>query len=184
MSANTQTLSGLTYGNGQYQATASSFYSLSNGPSPPWQSFDFVATGVHGWTQENPNYNFYASGDYTGSFSTTSGGVSYAGEWLQISLPEQINLTQYEIYASYDFSRGPEKFWIFGSNNGSVWDVIDTRIGVTGYTAAGKLFTVQVGQKYSFFRLGIKKNVGNTWLSIAEWRLYGSDYVSGKYLNF
>jgi hypothetical protein len=177
LTAHTTSLSGLTYGNGQYVTSASSEYNEPGDYLPSWSAFSFFTSWPeYGWTTYQDNY---LSGDYNGS-TTTFSGVGYKGEWLQIQLPSAINLTQYDIFTySMIFSRGPESFWLFGSNNGNVWDLLDTRTGVTGYTSSGKTFTLQVAQKFSYFRLVIKKVVGNTFLTVSTLRLYEPDYVSG-----
>lgn len=88
------TLSGQTYGNGLYVASASSDNTWSG-----WRAFDFCCSGLSfsGWTSAANNYNA-ASGAYVGAVSTSlTNGTVYSGEWVQLLLPVAVQLSFYTI---------------------------------------------------------------------------------------
>jgi hypothetical protein len=175
-----QTLTGYSFGGGgSYTASASSnypgelpFYAFDKqdqaNPSSPWNI----------WTTSG-GYNT-TTGQYTGAASTTIDGSAYNGEWLQISLPARIVLTNYTIFTwNSNLGRGPRNFKIAGSNtnNGTDWVTVDTETGITNWTAAGFSFTTTSTTAYSYFRLCVNYNNADQYgfLSISEWTLNGSN---------
>jgi hypothetical protein len=174
-----QNLTGYPFGGaGNYTASASStfpgelpFYAFNKqdqaNPSSPWNI----------WTSGGGTYNT-TTGQYTGAASTTIDGSAYSGEWLQISLPTGIVLSNYTIFTwNLILGRGPRNFKIAGSNNGTDWVTVDTETGITNWTAAGFSFTTASTTAYSYFRLCVNYNNADQYgyTSIAEWKLFGSN---------
>ena len=78
----------------------------------------------------------YKMGKYIGGgkpdqyFTTTTLiGEKIAGEWIEINLPYKLQMTRYSILTSRHCcpKRFPTQFTILGSNDGSVWNVLDKR---------------------------------------------------------
>ncbi|EKX52081.1 hypothetical protein GUITHDRAFT_133819 [Guillardia theta CCMP2712] len=175
LSAPTSTISSAAYGNGIYRVTSSGDY--SDGTEYAWSAFDFISnsTTINFWTTYTHSYYSFSTGQYVRYPPTvTSTGISCAGEWLQISLPVSIYLYKYELYTrANNLFRGPKRFWILGSNDGSTWSVVDYQEGVTGYTRAGKSFVVEPTHKYSYYRIVVNENNKENWVSISWWKLWG-----------
>ena len=100
-------------------------------------------------TYDRQPYNPSSNGDYRGTtsyyFGTSyyrtdnsvyySGGYAYVGEWVQIKLPFRMKLTGYSHRTRYldiaTYGRNPDHNTIFGSNDGIIWYVVHTQVGVS-----------------------------------------------------
>ena len=180
MTANTVTISpqlvqGTTdvyYGGGTYTTSASAQYST---PSEVWgayAAFNYMVGGAGhtGWAA--PGYN-----NVNGAYSlttpvTVANNVSYVGQWVQIACPSAFRLSGYSILLTADYwlPRAPRSFVVLGSNDGSTWDLLDSRADVTGYThgVAKEFGEIKVATAYSHYRFVMMKTQGGN----------GSDYVS------
>ena len=154
MTAASTSLTGQPYGNGAYVATQSSF--LASDPiSLGWRAFDYVPNTYH---SSDSVYNT-ETGEHTGTTTTTVGGVSVKGEWLQLQLPAPILLRSYVMTprsAALSQSRQPNSFVLAGSTDGTTWTQVDARTGVSyASTLASTTFTVPspTTVQYSYYRL-------------------------------
>ena len=159
MTIDPQTLPGNSIVSGNYTASASSYYNNNNLPC-----YAFGNSFAEMWHSAT---NSYSNGAYTGGYTTTVSGTSYAGEWLQLQAPNPLQLASFSIYPRQDSSlfqrRSPRNFVIAGSNNASTWNLLHTATGISDWTAAEKYFVcngTSVANKYSYFRL-IVMSVGN-----------------------
>ena len=167
---NTGIVSGQSYGNGEYIASASSFYGSTESP------YYFVDGTSSGWT---PNDYKYGTGSYTGSMSL----AGYAGEWIKFKLPVQIKLTKYILQVANISGvdrpeRAPSIYKIFGSNDNTNWTELvfkSTPLTTSSYVSGIFEDNVSTSGTYSYFALVVNKNMGNVWMSIGEWTLYGKE---------
>ena len=163
-------LSGLTYGNGVYTASASSSSIM------PWYAFDGnTVLDLSVWSSSNALTN---SAGYSGNYITYDNIYnSYPGEWIQIQLPVPIVISNYNIIPrATALNRAPTKFWILGSNNGTIWNLVDTQTSGV-YTAAGLSFTPTFTTPYKYFRLVVYA-IGNSvsdYVNISEWQISGGN---------
>lgn len=168
-------VSGQTYGNGMYYISASSQYNASTSEQVPYIFDKNTATF---WTDNNAESYTGTSSAYSGSVYTIANGNTYLGSWMQLQLPSAINLVSYQLFTrSNILTRGPNIFYLLGSNDGNTWYYIEGRSGVTGWTASGFTFRLNtVSNAYSYFRIVINR-LNNTsasdYATIAEWYLYG-----------
>ena len=149
---------------GNYTASASSYYDNNNLPCYAFGNNIWNASNYGMWHSAT---GAYSNGAYTGGYTTTVSGTSYAGEWLQLQAPNPLQLASFSIYPRQDGSlfqrRSPRNFVIAGSNNASTWNLLHTATGISDWTAAEKYFVCNgsnVANKYSYFRL-IVMSVGN-----------------------
>jgi len=174
MTSTTTSLSGQSYGNGTYVASAST-------QDPSYLSYfafnKSYGTGLTGaWSSLSNPYNT-SSGVYTGSTSTLVSSVSTTGEWVQIMLPYAITLVSYTLQCRNDITfQMPVKFTVAGSLDGTTWTSVDVRIGVTYTIGKVNTFTVQnTLNSFSYYRL-IYQQIGTNnisgYISLPEWRLY------------
>ena len=196
-SSATTTLTGQTYGSGTYTPSAGSFMT----GRPPWQVFDKSSNALSIWTSATESYNA-STGTYTSTTLTTTlaNGVSIAGEWLQIQLPQSIILqnfiiaptpgtfTQSSTTYSYAQVRSPNTFTVLGSENGTSWQIVSSTTNVNNWdttgTGASKTFTVAAQPTtpaYKYYRMVIQSigqtyigAAGNYYAELAEWRLFGT----------
>ena len=124
-------VSKMPYGNGYYKVRAS-----SEEGSSIVRAFDACSSSY--WHSASSGKFFYSfrlsksliyyqvySGDppnvyYSGSVSTRlANGTFLSGEWLQLTLPEQIFLNGYSFYSIEGYcGRAPVSFFVVGSNDG------------------------------------------------------------------
>jgi hypothetical protein len=150
MTSNTQTFNGNSLGCGTYIATASNnaVWSL------PYYAFDNTSGAVWGVGAYNVN-----TGVYGGSVSTVAGGVTYLGEWIQLSIPNQILLTRLGITPpSGSYMYVPRSFVVLGSNDNSSWNLLYEETNRTDWTmGVRKVFNMTTLTKYSYFRIVVRR---------------------------
>jgi hypothetical protein len=181
LSSSSTLLSGYPYGNGQYVVSSSSEYYPAE---YNWRAFNTVdnhdcSIDHNMWTVSKVWY-YTASGSYAGSQQTVISGGTYSGEWLQIKLPQPIVLKKYALYTRGDsFTRGPKIFHIAGSDDGLTWTLVDSRDDDTLFSEGGKSYDLaNATTTYTHYRIVVTaKLAGESWLSICEWVLLGSDHT-------
>jgi hypothetical protein len=167
-----------TYGSGAYTISVSSYdpdYPQFN-PIECFNEADSVA-GI--WLNNN-----YTNGVYNGTESFDGG--TYTGEWLKIKLPVYIQLTKIKIKqrSSFQPTRCPGDFKIYGSNDDTNWTVVVDKSGsdevlssdFTSYEYEST--SVLSNTEYNYFVLVVNKTVarsGNTVLNFDEWYIYGKE---------
>lgn len=154
LGALTTTVSGQLYGNGTYVLSASS--SLSAFAMDPWKAFNKGTSGAQEcWSSDSTGY-VQATGLYSGAYTTTVSGTSYAGQWIQIQLPSAISIASYTIWPySGVIGRSPYTWYLAGSTNGSTWSLVDSRTGISNWTAnvSNTYNLASASAQYSYFRL-------------------------------
>ena len=160
------------YGNGLYKVRASG---QVNGAFPPFAAFNKspgnASTGA--WLAGNYNYG----NSYTGSASTNVNGVSYAGEWLEIMMPQQVAIWRIVIYPPTDMfvTRNPKNFIVAGSNDGVTFTRLLT---VSGYSSwaynVGSTFNLENNTTpYYYYRICVGLPGTNAlYATIGEMYLY------------
>lgn len=168
------TLSGQTYGNGNYVATCSSIFGTG------YEAYKAFDKTTDMWHNQFSPYSA-TTGLYTGTtYSTTVGGTLVYGEWVDLLLPTPLILTSYSIQARGDqyYTETPAKWLIVGSNNGgSTWTIVDSRSSVASGQGLTQTFKVgPIQSYYNEYRIVIQGTsipAGGGYTSMAEWILYG-----------
>jgi len=123
------------------------------------------------------------TGNYNGAIPsvgrTTVGATNYDGHYIQLQLPNRVKVSYLTLRPQYsstsDFaSRLPKDFIVFGSNNGSSWNVVKSITGVTGTESADTTVNIDSSDYYQYFRLLVTKNGGNSYTTIGELQFYGT----------
>ncbi|MBN1518093.1 lamin tail domain-containing protein [Candidatus Sumerlaeota bacterium] len=106
----------------------------------------------------------------TGTPWTTTGGFP---QWLQFELDEAKSIDGYSLESrSAMTARVPSDFTIEGSNDGSIWTVLDT---VTGHSGTAKtIFSIPRTDAYKFYRIYITANNGDSLVDLAEMEFLSS----------
>jgi hypothetical protein len=171
-----------------YVVSASS--SLSN--NSPHYAFDndigATSSEVYSWQSGAVNYDTSGGGWLGGTgaaYSTTVGGTTYYGEWIQLKLPVSVDLSHVDIYpqthASVDLTgRTPQTGKLVGSTNGTTWvllkDFTLTQPPETGYAR----IDVATANYYTYFRLVAETTFGGVYgnyTGFAEMKLFGTPEV-------
>jgi len=152
------TLSGNLYGNGTYLAFASSSNTSNEQPYGAFTrngtTFELANTF---WTSSSNVYNL-STGVFDSNVSTASttvGGTTYPGEWLQLRMPQSIVINGYNLKICQSKpTRAPVNFMLAGSSDaGSNWTLLDTRTNITSYPTTGNTYRLTNANPYSDYRL-------------------------------
>lgn len=166
------TLSGQTYGNGVYITNSSSFF--ATGTLAAHLAFD-KTLGI--WQSSAAGYNT-TTGLYTGAvYYTIVNNVVIAGEWLEITFPQQVLLTSYSLTCRTDITTQMPFNWIIAAtNNGGItWNQIDYQNIIAFTVSQLQTFSVVNNTlEYNQYRIiitAVSPNNGSGFTSIAEWIL-------------
>lgn len=144
---------------------------------PAYLAFD--RTTANPWASGN-TYDSVNSGVYTGSTTTSVGGSSINGEWLQLQTPVPYGLVSYTVTDT----AGRQKRWVLaGSLDGVVWNNIDSRVLTTVPTIATTYTPVNSVGPYSFYRYIVQQVVGNAITNLAEISFNGLPYSTSGSLS-
>ncbi|GFR41534.1 hypothetical protein Agub_g2247 [Astrephomene gubernaculifera] len=164
------TFENLWFGNGVYRVSASSDLSYP-GSTSAYMAFDkqYYGSGGSWTTADSSLYDIYYPFSYNGAAKTYEATEVYAGEWVQLQMPEAIRVTTYAVYVPYDMPhRGPKDFALLGSNDGYRWQLVDKQYGIMTWSMFGFWFTAAQPGEYSYYRLVVQSNNGAGYLSINE----------------
>jgi hypothetical protein len=115
---------------------------------------------------------------FDGVVTTKFLGRNLAGNYLTVTFPTKHNLTAYDLVTGNDIpARDPRSWRVWGSNDGQVWDLLDTRVDVTSIPTrlAPRSFNAPVSTAYySHFKFTMDANWGDAlYYQLAEWTLRG-----------
>jgi alpha-tubulin suppressor-like RCC1 family protein len=155
----TWTISGASYGNGEYSASYNNTVLSNANYHGPVRCFDKV----------NDGYAFHSSSIQTGI--------------VTLNMPEKILLDSYELRhrpnANTNENHAPRDWKLEASNDGTTWVVLDTQANqsyspdVQGDEASKRTYTVSGNTtQYSRYRLNITANDGGAHLVIGQWKLF------------
>jgi hypothetical protein len=195
MTAATTNITGQSYGNGVYVASASSefvsryeqsyaFGAFNNMTEPPPGAFDNLDSKPPGaivnpsiWNTASAGYN----PSYRGGFSTNVKDVgNVGGEWVDLLLPAPILLTSYSLQTRNNglYTQTPSTWLIVGSNDGGkTWIQLDTQSNITYTQNEKKFFDIKNPSiLYNKYRIIIKA-IGNAngYASIGDLSFYSYD---------
>ena len=176
LSSNSHTVSGHAYGNGTYTCSASSIYSTT------WDAYMGYnySTDINLCWSSVFAYNSAYNPSYIGTFTTTSSGVVFRGEWNQIKLPNSITLQGYKLfpprYPAYFTSDCPQTWVLCGSSDGTTWNTIhiqDTAVIANNGSPSSFMYSVNPGTPYNHYRIVILTIRGGGYAMFAMLHLFG-----------
>jgi len=170
-------ISGESYGNGVYEVSVST----NSGSQEGFKSFNDISTDI-GWSGAGNEYS--STGMYIQSNYIVPG---YLGDWIKIKLPRPIKLTRYgfkQRAGSYEV-RAPGTYKIYGSNDGTNWDVLVHKRSKISYTQqiseSNDYFeeNINVNNQYQYFALVVNELMGSVILvNFHLWYIYGKEFIS------
>jgi alpha-tubulin suppressor-like RCC1 family protein len=163
----TWTISGASYGNGEYSATYNNTILSNANYHGPVRCFDKV----------NDGHAFHSSSVPTGI--------------VTLNMPENIILSSYELRhrpnANTSENHAPRDWTLEASNDGTTWVVLDTQSNqsynpdVQGDEASKRTYTISGNTtRYSRYRLNITANDGGVHLVIGQWKLFEKNLRTAK----
>jgi hypothetical protein len=189
-------------GHGVFKASASYTLPDPNHPSAPWKVFSKdIEANATGWlaSDDHNAVNGSNPGEYNGT-NQLAGSIPL-GEWLKIELPHKIKLNKYAlkpwgINNRYGVADYPKTFYIYGSNDGSSWELVDSRVNTSdtpeilgATTSSNETIYYNVTQNglsyYDRYAIVITKinsesvyavdnTISATYVALGEWRLFGT----------
>jgi len=163
ISSSTSSLSGTrTY-------TSSTNWNSSYAASKAFDNID-----GNGWCSGN---GAYSGGTHVGSGSTEG----YDGEWVQVDVGTNVVLMSYYLFArNAETTANPAEMRFFSSTDGTNWTQVRDWTGLTNANAwrvggsNSKLGPYEAGDVYGrYFRIAVKKAIGNSFAQIGELKLMG-----------
>lgn len=173
MTANTTIISGQPYGNGTYDATASSTTSTNS----PFRAFDSDIYNTY-WRSGSGGYN--SSGVYTGAVSTSTTSGNILGEWLQLQLPPSLSIVLGGFFLSTRSTNimKPKGVTVLGSNNTfTPWNIlyVTSSVGLFPPDEVNIYLNPLPSIAYRFYRIVVTSVVGGAgYTEISTWNLYES----------
>jgi hypothetical protein len=177
-------------GHGVFRVSANSYGAGSSTTRYPWKAFikgttESTSNGDNSWLDGSGDFN-NATGVYDGSLTHHNGSVS--GEYLQLELPYEIQLSSYSLApwnyptgGNFQYSDFPRDFIIYGSKDSISWDIVDTRSGQSSTSQADvPKYHVNSQKTYKYFVIVVTKintaAYANSavYVAIGEWRLFGT----------
>jgi hypothetical protein len=155
MTSNTLTISGNSNNllNGTYTASSSSYFVANN--NFPYLAFQgYQSTSLNCWGTSATGYST-STGIYTANtYNTTVNNISYSGEWLQLQVPNAVNISSFVIQpqqTSTFYTRSPVKFVLAGSKDGSTWFALHIQSSINSGTTfpSNVTWTNSTAQKFS-----------------------------------
>jgi hypothetical protein len=129
LTGSTSTITGASYGNGQYVVTASSEDISLNGQA--YKAFDnsTYSSINNSWVTVKGEDNFGTNGNYNGSNFLVVDGINVYGAWIKIRLPSPVLINRYSLAGAADTaSYHLAKRWYFiASNDGTNWTNLGTQ---------------------------------------------------------
>jgi hypothetical protein len=109
-------------------------------------------------------------GNYNSKFLTDGFPQTF---WMQLTFPKAQVIGAYTITSGNDAPERDMKDWTLeGSNDGTTWTVLDTRMGAT---FSGRNMTIRYEfpntTAYTQYRINLKANNGSNLIQISEWRV-------------
>lgn len=138
---------------------------------------DFTSEATLTVSDENRNGAGSAEGSpklVDGSVDTKFLSFNYHSEfWMQLSFSEPKFIDAYDMTSANDaVERDPRDWQLLGSNDGTNWTVLDTRIDEAfpdrKFT---RRFNIENPGSYRHYRLKVTRNMGAKLFQMAEWRL-------------
>jgi Concanavalin A-like lectin/glucanases superfamily len=157
---------------GWYVASSSSV-AQNNVNYLPWRAFN--ASNGTSW---NSTLGIYPGGVYNGTVTTAlTSGASAVGEYLQILLPDSVELTSYTLQARTSYpTRGPTSFTLAHSTDrGATWILVEQRTGLTWVDGVSQTFTLSQPLVTSALRLIVHAVVSDS-AGVEEWVLTGYEF--------
>jgi hypothetical protein len=149
---------------GKYTVSASS----SNSLKLPFNIFNIKGRNKY-WDLENGF--LYKNGAYNGTTKTND----INGEWVQITLPKQLLLTNYALLDFVNIKINFIKSWVIvGTNDNTTWDIVDKKnISVVNQNDVIGLYNTNSTKSYNTYRLIITSVDGGTTVQLVSFYLYG-----------
>ena len=165
--------SSFPYGDsGTYIASSSSLY--NNTTNPAWRAFD-NNTGTF-WESYQNLYTGTPGTTYSGTRTTTVGGVATPGEWIQIQMPEAMTLDSYLMYGRVNFTyRMPYNWIVAGSNDGTTWTQVNSQTAQKSWRGQEPIsYSVNSTTPYLYFRMivtAIVDGSGAQNVNLGQWTI-------------
>ncbi len=177
------TVSGSTYGNGEYKAWTNDIWGAYT-HTTTYATGEWPASGAFDKSEGDSNTQLSS---HTGRTYSDSSDKSPAGD-LVIEMPDRIKLTSYSIKnrPGYQGNQAPKKWTLSGrTGDGDSWTTIETRSVSSWTSGETKTFTVSPSEYYSDYKISWLRAMayGNN-ISIYTVKYYGTPWQMTTPIRF
>lgn len=103
-------------------------------------------------------------------------GIAAGRCWMQYQSAKSVVVTGYALTSANDApERDPKAWTLYGSNNGTTWDILDVRTDEkfpARFTT--RYFSFPNAEAYTYYKLDITEVPATTITQLAEWQLYAA----------
>ena len=143
------------------------------------KSTDVTGLGIVTVSNENPGGSGAGEGSIKlidNDFNTKYLYFGFTPEgWFQVKFPTSIAVGAYTFTSANDApDRDPESWTLQGSNDGTTWMILDTRMNESfssRFQTKRYELPVTTNATYSYYRIFLTANNGGSLFQMAEWRL-------------
>ncbi|WP_339304641.1 hypothetical protein NST33_18745 [Paenibacillus sp. FSL L8-0435] len=140
----------------------------------PIMTSNTAPSGIASASSADASFPAYLA--FNGVFNATGWrGLGTINQWLRYEFPTAKIIAKYSI-ATWTVSRGTKNWTFEGSNDGMVWDVLDTRINITTWVAGVKQEFIIDSSKvksYKMYRVNCSVNNGDaSYTDISELEMF------------
>jgi hypothetical protein len=135
---------------------------------------EYTDGGTPSWASGNGSFSGGSA-----QTSRTTGSDTFAHEWLQIQLPQAIQLSYFNITRrdtiSYRTTEAPKSGFMYGSNDGVTWTKLVAYSDLTYVDYQPTRVNVQSTTPYTYYRLAVTGTIGSqAFVAINELQLFES----------
>tara|TARA_B100001971_G_scaffold110272_2_gene101286 strand:+ start:7939 stop:10866 length:2928 start_codon:yes stop_codon:yes gene_type:complete len=177
------TVSGSTYGNGEYKAWTNDIWEAYT-HTTTYATGEWPASGAFDKSEGDSNTQLSS---HTGRTYSDSSDKSPAGD-LVIEMPDRIKLTSYSIKnrPGYQGTQAPKKWTLSGrTGDGDSWTTIETRSVSSWTSGETKTFTVSPSEYYSDYKISwLRAMAYGSSISIYTVKYYGTPWQMTTPIRF
>ncbi|WP_063563072.1 discoidin domain-containing protein [Paenibacillus sp. O199] len=158
----------LSSGDGDVKSVSSKMVTVPTMTSATTPS-GIVSTNI---TPINATFPYQAFDRQTSTFFHTNANITTA--WLAYEFPSKVIIRKYSLESQSSYNGRAPKNWTFeGSNDGSSWTILDTRINQTFANGVKNNYSFSNDTSYKIYRINITANNGEAYLSFSEMEMIG-----------
>jgi hypothetical protein len=170
-------------GHGVFRVIPINLLSLGVYALPTWRAFDKSSdyfTDI--WHSErDSDATAGSTGFYTGTSNTYTGTNSLNGVYgdsIILENPYEINVAKIHLKSRINGGSPVQTiraFTLMASKEGSTWDILTQKSGLTSWTVNGYTFDVQTTHSYRYYAIVVTQAApDNNYVSLAELRYFGT----------
>lgn len=153
---------------------------ISTSTAIPKMTSNTLPSGIASSSSENNTTTLGAWRAFDGDFNSATNGwttvLNVKTGWLRYEFQTSKIISKYSIApvnSIENINRSPNSWTFEGSNDGSTWDILDTRTNISDWTVLRKKeFSFSNVNSYKNYRINITLNNGGAYVAIGELEMF------------